>query len=685
MAHLVTGPLDSAPEVDAPLTVVVNGSRAALLLRDTDFTRSAADQYAVHLAGAVAALAKPGRTLVADVSLLDDVDLDRLLRTWNDTDGPVPEPFFPQRIAEVAAEAPDRVAVGWPGGTLTFGQLDDAANRLAHHLRGLGVARQDRVAVCFERGPASLVAQLACFKLAAAVVLLDPSFPEDRLRFMITDAGSVAVLTTSPDAAKVDLGTIPVVRSDRDPWRDSSAEPIDTELDADDLIHVCYTSGSTGLPKAVLVPHGACRTLTHSMAQACGITSDSRGTWLAAPGYGMVQVECFTVLAAGAPVFIPEPSVVTSPVWLRDWLVEERITHTLLMKAMAERLFTLEWPQQTALRNLRICGERVASWPSADLPFHVFNLYGSAEATVVATCDLTALGEELGAAGRAERLPPIGRPTVNVKTYVLDDRLRPVPPGVTGELCVAGESLSIGYLDRPELTAQKWVQNPFDARRYPKLYRTGDLARFHLDGSIEIVGRADNEVKVRGNRVHLSEIEVAISALAGVRQAAVLAGRDEYGDVRLVAYVEPDGAAAPEVAALRSALRQSLPAFMVPTAYLIDHDLPLSTNGKIDRAALPEPMSVKVEGDADYVAPRNETERVLRGMWSQVLEVDAIGVRDNFFDLGGDSLRAARLVVEIRDRFALATPVDDLIDDLFDDPRIERMAEVVGSGAAAAA
>lgn len=663
----------------APVTVLVGPAGLELVLSDAQFPAEAADQYAQHLSRILTAAAADPAIRVGDLPLLDEADLQRILVEWNDTDGEVPTPFFHERIAELARRTPEAVAVGWPGGTLTFAGLDDAADRLAHHLVGLGVQKGERVAVCFDRGPESLIAQLACFKLGAPVVLLDPSFPADRLQFMITDAGSVAVLTTSADADKVRTGT-PVLNLDTDAWQGDprvAVAPVVVPLEADDLIHVCYTSGSTGMPKAVLVPHGACRTLIHSMAQACGITAESRGTWLAAPGYGMVQVECFTVLAAGAPVFIPEPSVVTSPQWLRDWLVDQRVTHTLLMKAMAERLWTQSWPAHTALRNIRVCGERVSSWPSPDLPFHLFNLYGSAEATVVATCDMTALGESLGEQGRATRLPPIGRPTVNVKMYVLDEALRPVPPGVTGELCIAGESLSVGYLNRPEATAEKWVTNPFDSQRYPRLYRTGDQARYQIDGSIEIVGRTDNQIKVRGNRVHLGEIEVATAALPGVRQVVVFPHRDEHGDVQLVAYIEPDEGVEPAVPDIRRALQNKLPTFMVPVAYVVDSKLPLTTNGKIDRANLPEPPRIRPQLDIEYTAPRGDTEQTLAEIWSAALGIEGIGVLDNFFELGGDSLRAARLIEDIRTRFQLEAEVEDLFDELFDKPSIERMALAV--------
>ncbi|GAB1689859.1 non-ribosomal peptide synthetase [Krasilnikovia sp. M28-CT-15] len=668
-AVLSAVPGDAPP---APLTVVVTRDGGELLISADEFDDDAADQYARHLSRILRALATDPTIAVRDIALLTDEERHRILVDWNQTDAPVPPAFFHEVIAEIAARTPDAVAVTWPGGSLTFGELDRRANRLAHRLSRLGVRPHSRVATCFPRSAESLVAQLACFKLAAAAVLLDPDFPVDRLRYMIEDAESVAVLTMAAHEPKL-YGICPVVPLDTSDWHTEPDDPVSEPVTADHLIHVCYTSGSTGRPKAVLVRHGAARNLIYSMRTVLGITAESRGTWLAAPGYGMVEVECFSVLAAGAPVQIPEPSVVTSPVWLRDWLVAERITHTLLMKAMAERLWELDWPADTALRNIRICGERVQSWPSG-LPFHVFNLYGSAEATVVATCDITELGRQLGQRGRARELPPIGRPLHNVKTYVLDERQQPVPPGVVGEICVAGDSLSEGYLNQPEATALKWLPNPIDPARHPILYRTGDLARYWPDGNIEIVGRTDNQVKVRGNRVHLGEIEVALAAQPGVHQAAVLAKKDETGDTRLVAYLEPESGVAPSVRQIRSALRDRLPSFMIPVAYVVG-TFPTTTNGKIDRNALPEPPKSRPDVGSAYQEPRNPIEQRLRQLWTTTLDLEGIGVLDNFFELGGDSIRAAALTAQIQEFFRVETTVDDL----FDDPSIERMALAVGA------
>jgi amino acid adenylation domain-containing protein len=665
----VVRPGDGAPAV--PLTVVVGPDGVELLLDAAEFAEDGADQYARHLGRVLAVVAGGHDVAVRDVAMMPPEEERRVLVEWNRSGAPVPPPLFHEAVEGIAARTPDAVAVVAPNGTWTFAEFNGLANRLAQRLRRLGVAPGDHVGTCFPRGAESLIAQLACFKAGAAAILLDPGFPPERIRYMVENASAVMLLTLGAHTADLGPQPCPVLALDEDGWRSEPDTPVGVEVDPGDTIHICYTSGSTGVPKAVVVPHSAARNLIHGIQEVCGIDAECRGTWLAAPGYGIVEVECFSVLAAGAAVHIPDSHVVTSPDWLFDFLVRRRITHTLLMKVMAERLWAMDWPRDTALRNIRICGERVQTWPRG-LPFHVVNVYGSAEATVAAMADLTELGERLGNAGRAGRTPPIGRPVANVRTYVLDEDLRPVPCGVIGELCVAGDSLSTGYLDQPEATGAKWVANPLDVEPGPVLYRTGDLARYWTDGSIEIVGRVDDLVKVRGNRVQLGEIETVLASLDGVRQAAVVPWRNDAGDVRLAAYIEPEEGGAPVVHEIRSALQRRLPAFMVPVSYQVG-GLPTSTNGKIDRRNLPEPPTSRPDVDSPFVDARNDVERSLQALWSGLLDIDGVGVLDNFFDLGGDSLLAAELVKKVDEEFSAGLGVDDL----FDIPNIEAMASAI--------
>ncbi|MEU6023264.1 non-ribosomal peptide synthetase [Micromonospora sp. NPDC047134] len=658
---------DGLPARAAEVPTVVVGEAGLELLMPADiFDEAAVAQYARHLERILAA---GPEVSVAEVALLTEAETRRALVEWNDTDAAIPAPFIHELVAEYARTTPQAVAVALPDEQVTYRELDSRANQFAHRLRAAGVRRGDRVGVCFPRGADALIAQLACFKLTAAAILMDPGFPADRLRFMLEDSSAVAVLTSTEHTALVEGADCPVIDLWATDWAAEPTTEVHEPVTADDFIHIGYTSGSTGAPKAVQARFGPARNLIHAMRELCGMTAASQGTWLAAPGYGMIQVECFPVLAAGATVHIPEASVVASPERLQEWILRYGITTTLLMKPMAERLWLLEWPADTRLRDIRVCGERIQAWPPAGLPFRLINLYGSSEATTVSACDITALGQSLGEAGRARALPPIGRPIDNVRTYVLDEWFRPVPPGVVGELCVTGDSLSAGYVNRPELTAQKWISNPIDPERSPVLYRTGDMARYWADGSIEIVGRRDGQIKVRGNTVHLAEIEIVLGAQPGVRRTAVLARADGQGDTQLTAYIEPEAGATPAVRDIRRALRKRLPAFMVPSSFVVG-EIPLNTNGKIDRGALPEPPRSRPDVDSPYQAPTTDLERELHELWTAALEVEGLGVLDNFFDLGGDSLRAARVTGQVADRYQLEVEVGDL----FHEPTIARMA-----------
>ncbi|GAB4085396.1 hypothetical protein GCM10028784_20260 [Myceligenerans cantabricum] len=661
-----------APSAVADVELRVTPEAWTVRLGARTFVPQAAEQYARHLGAVIEAAVGDEKTAVADVALLSPDENDTIVFDWNRTEEPVSPLYIHELVARIAQQDPGRHAVRDGQEVLTYGELEDQANELAATLEARGVTQGDRIGVCMPRCGLSLVAQMACFKLSAAAILLDPDFPADRLEFMLHDAGAVLALTLDAHRAVVD-GGVPVLALDADDWSNPGRAAHDAPPAGDDLIHICYTSGSTGKPKAVMVRFEAARNLVHSMREVCGMDSGTRGAWMAAPGYGMVEVEVFPVLAAGGTVLVPDADVIPSPERLQQWLLQESVTHALMMKAMAERLWTLPWPQDTPLRNIRICGERVQAWPPADLPFAVMNLYGSAEATVVACCDLTEMARTEGE-GLELRMPPIGRPTANVRTHVLDPRLRPVPVGVIGELCVVGDSLSAGYLGLPEATAEKWVANPIDPERRPTLYRTGDMARYWIDGSIEIVGRTDHQVKIRGHRVHLGEIEVLIAEQPGVRQTVVLAKRDAQGDAWLAAYVEPRRGEVPDVVAIRAALAERLPAFMVPTAYVVG-EFPLTTNGKIDRKALPEPPRARPELSTPYSAPRGDVEERLAGLWRSVLEIEGIGRDDNFFELGGTSLRAARIGEQVQRAFEVQIPVEDLLEG----PTIAVMAELLAA------
>ena len=599
---------------------------------------------------------------------------EQALTSWNETDAELPPGFVHDLVEQSARRAPDAIAVSAGQVALSYAALDDSANRLANHLATSLPGLDARLGVYLERGPHNLIAQLAAFKLGAAAVLLDPAYPAERIRFMLADAAPGAVVTLARLRASLGATSCPVTLIDADAarWRacppDNPARPVTDQT----ICHIAYTSGSTGPPKGVLFRHGSVRNTLHVLRTQCGITRGCRGSWLCSPGFGLVQVDSFPLLAAGATVCVPDPDVATSPSRLRDWMVACGLTQSLVLTAMAERLWQLRWPGDTALRWMRVAGEPVRTWPPAGLPFRVLNVYGSAEATVVTTADLTAIGESLGPAGRAGHSPPIGRPVANVRTYVLDDRLAVVPAGTVGGLHVSGSSLSAGYLGHAAATAAAFLPNPLPGDPHPVLYRTGDLARYGPDGLIEVIGRTDGLVKIRGYRVHPGEVERVLAELPGVRQCCVIAREDRHGALRLVGYVEPADGPAPTISALRNALSQRLPEFMVPASYVIG-ELPMTVNGKVDRTALPEPPRSRPELDTPYQAPADPLEAELAAIWSQILEVDGVGVQDSFFELGGDSLCAMRLAQAVED--GLGSPIS--LADLYRDPTIGHAAELI--------
>ncbi|NBE83281.1 non-ribosomal peptide synthetase [Micromonospora rubida] len=657
-AVVTDGPPEQAAPEAAELTVTTTAQGRTALVADPRFAPATVERLAEHLGRLLTALAGDADVRVAELPLLGADERAAILYDWNDTAREFPPEQFPELVARVAREAPERPAIVYGDRVLSYGDLDSGANRLAQHLAGLGVGRGDRVGVCLERCPESILAQLATFRLAATAVLLDPEYPQERLEFMVDDSRAAAVLTRAGLRGRLGDVACPVVLVEGDEWRSAPAVDPGCPVADEEVCHIAYTSGSTGRPKAVQLRHGPLRNTVHVLREQCGLAPGQRGTWLCSPGFGLVQVDCFPILSVGGTVHIPEPSVAASPEQLRDWLVEQRITQSLVLTAMAERLWRLDWPADPALRWMRIAGERVRSWPDPALPFRVLNVYGSAEATVVGTCDLSGLAAE-APEGRPDRMPPVGRPVANVRAYVLDANRQPVPPGVLGELYISGESLSRGYLNRPEANGTKFLPNELPGDPYPVLYRSGDVARYWPDGTVEIVGRTDNEVKIRGYRVHLGEIESVLAEQPGVRQCAVLAREDTPGERRLVAYIEPDRARPPEMTAVRGALRRLLPTYMLPAAYVVD-DLPTTANGKIDRAVLSPPPRTRPELDTPYRAPQGPAQERVARIWAEVLDLDEIGVDDDFFELGGDSLRAMRLLARLRDEAQLRWKMSEL-------------------------
>jgi acyl-coenzyme A synthetase/AMP-(fatty) acid ligase len=379
-------------------------------------------------------------------------------------------------------------------------------------------------------------------------------------------------------------------------------------------------------------------------------------------------MELWPNLAAGASCHLPDEETRLSPEKLRDWLVSERINTCFAPTPLAEMLLPLSWPRDTALRFLHTGGDKLHRFPGKSLGFRLMNNYGPTECTVLATsCQVES--EE----GRGQS-PPIGRPIDNAEVYLLDEDLRPVPAGVRGEVYVGGAGLSRGYLGRPAQTAAAFIPHPFSASPGARLYRTGDLARHLPDGQIEFLGRLDGQVKIRGHRIELGEVEVALGAHASVRGCVVDCREAPDGDKRLTAYVVPEEGARPGVGELRAYLAEMLPGYMVPSAFVLMEQLPLTANGKLDRRALPEVNAWTAGTDAAYVAPATEMERTVASLWQELLGLERVGTHDNFFDLGGHSL----LMVRMQSRLQEILSREVAIVELFKYPTVSTLAQHLG-------
>ncbi len=618
-------------------------------LFDEATVRGLADRLTRLLRQAAADPARP----VSQLDVLTAAERRNLLVDWNDTARPVPAVTLPELFEQQAARTPNAPAVIGGGTELTYGELNQRANRLARHLVTLGAGPGRFAAIAMPRTPDVIVALLAVLKSGAAYIPVDPEYPPDRVAFMLTDTAPVAVLTAEAAAAALP-GGLPVLVLD-DPATAAVLAGLDGEnlpgaAAPRDVAYVIFTSGSTGRPKGIMVEHAGAVSLACWAAAAFGAAELSRVLASTSLSFDVSVFEIFGTLAAGGCLEVV-PNVLalaergTAGPWRGSLIsaVPSALAHVLAtpgVRAQAEVV---------ALCGEALTGPVVATIRAAVPGARIENIYGPAEATVYAT---TYVVPEDGDAAVA---PPIGRPLWNIRAYVLDERLGLVPPGVAGELYLAGLGLARGYLNRPDLTAERFVACPFGAPG-ERMYRTGDLARWAVGvrgprsmtrGDLEYLGRTDFQVKVRGFRIELGEIEAVLAAQPGVAQAAVAVREDQPGDKRLAGYVVPAAGTALAPGGLREACGQTLPGYMVPAAVMVIDALPLNANGKLDRRALPAPEYSTGGG----LAPATAREHELCELFAQVLSLGHVGVDDSFFDLGGHSLLAAVLVARLVERF----------------------------------
>ncbi len=661
-------------QTNYPLTLVAS-LRGELMLR-LEYDRSRFEEEAIarllgHLQVLLDGVVSNPMSRLSELPLLTEPERHQLLVEWNATEAEYPKDKCIHEVFEAqVARTPEAVAVLYEDQQLTYVELNTKANQLAHHLHTVGVGPDVLVGMCVERSLEMVIGVLGVLKAGGAYVPIDPSYPKERIAFMVEDARPEVILTQTslrellPEHAGVisvrtEWGSI-AQRSNENPGNCTSPQ---------NLAYVIYTSGSTGRPKGVSMPHGGLVNLL-SWQSRCS-SARIKTLQLTTLSFDVSFQEIFSTFLQGGTVVLCDEGLRGDFDRLVSFVESQQVARLFLpfvalqylAKSAGHRALGEVKEIITAGEQLQITRAIADLCQTTGCSLH--NQYGPTESHVV-----TALPLQRDPASWPA-LPPIGQPIANTKIYLLDAHLNPVPVGVAGELHIGGVGLARGYLHRPDLTAERFTPNPFSNWPGERLYRTGDLARYRPDGNLEYLGRLDHQVKIRGFRIELGEVEAALVRHPQVREVVVVAQEDTPGDKRLVGYVvgeEP----APTGEELRAQLKKVLPEYMVPAAFVFLDALPLTPNGKVDRKALPAP-DVGSQLAHRYVAPRNPTEEILVGIWAEVLGAERVGVRDNFFELGGHSILATQVVSRVRQAFDVDLP----LRGLFTSPTVAALAQTI--------
>jgi amino acid adenylation domain-containing protein len=589
------------------------------------------------------------------------------LHQWNQTTTDYGRDECVHQLVEgQAAAQPDAVAVVYGKQQLSYRELNERANQLAHYLRRRGVGLEVRVGVQMERSVEFVVALLAILKAGAAYVPLDGMYPKQRLQFMLADAG-VQVLLSDSDETESGVEVLNLARA-QELLAGESLENLANMTGAEDLAYVMYTSGSTGQPKGVAIPHRAINRLVRQTNYVKFAATDQVAQTSNA-SFDAATFEIWGALLNGARLIVLAKETVLTAVELKRAVAAQGISVMFLTTALFNQMAQSIPEAFASLRYLVFGGEAsdaqaVRRVLEAGKPEHVVNGYGPTEATTFTV----AYDAQEVAAGL--RTLPIGRVLSNSEVWVLDQELRLAPVGVVGELYIGGDGIAREYLGQAELTAEKFVPHGYSAAPGARLYRTGDLGRYLSDGTLEFVKRIDHQVKIRGFRVELGEIEAALNEYWAVTDSVVVDREDAFGGTRLIGYVVPEEGVEPTSAELYAFLKEKIPAYMLPSVFVMINELPLTPNGKVNRSALPVPELSDEEAKPNFVAPRNALEEKLAGIWQEILGLPQVGVESNFFDLGGHSLMATRVVSQIRERCGVEMP----LRMLFESPTIAELA-----------
>jgi amino acid adenylation domain-containing protein len=620
---------------------------------------------------------------IGELPLMNAAERRRLLVEWNDTQVDYPAGQGVHRMFEEQVNrTPKATALIFEGGQLSYADLNRRANRLARRLSALGVEANVPVGICLERSPEMIVALLATLKAGGAYVPLDPAYPAARLAFMLDDTRAPVVITQQRLAAAIPSAQTTILCLDADPLAvdEASEQNLSHETAPQDLAYIIYTSGSTGEPKGVKISHQSLAHFADAAAIAYEIGPQDRILQFASINFDTSAEEIYPCLIKGATLVLRSSSMTGSIFEFLRACGEHKLTvldlptaywHEIALRLGAETLSLPETLRLVIIGGERALPERLTAWRNRlGQSVRLVNTYGPTETTVVATmCELAGPAEVSAGAGEL----PIGRPIRNAQTYVLDRWSNPVPIGIPGELYIGGAGLAAGYLNRPELTRERFVPDPFSEETGARLYRTGDLVRWRVDGQLEFLGRLDHQVKIRGFRVELGEVEAALSRHPAVSEAAVITGQESSDAKNLVAYIACKAPDAVTVGELQAFLKTQLPEYMMPSVWFVLDALPHTVNGKIDREALPTAGGARVGSEEAYEPPRTAVEEVLAGIWASLLGYERVGRHDHFFNLGGHSLLATLLISRVREAFDVEVP----LRSVFEMPTVAGLAAVI--------
>jgi len=643
------------------------------------FDRKSIEQLSGYFQTLLRAAVEKPETRVDRLPLLTEAERQQLLVEWNQTAAAYPgDQCLHQLFESQAVRTPDRPAVRFNDKQLTYRELNEAANQLAHYLRSLGVKPDSVVGLCVERSAEMMVALLAILKASGAYVPLNPDNPKPRLAQQL--AGCVALITEQKLLAQMPEFPGKTLALDRDQqlWSSQPRTNPVANTTPENLVYVIYTSGSTGIPKGVAVRHRNLVNYSHFITRRLDLDQHPDGLHFATVstiGADLGNTCIYPSLISGGCLHVIAYEVSTDAQRFGQYTQQHPIDVLKIVPSHLQALLHSSDAGQVLPRKYLITGgetltpKLIEKIQSLSPGCAILNHYGPTETTVGS---LTLLLKDYDWKNASATSIPIGRPIANTQVYILDEHLEPVPSGVVGELYISGAGVTAGYLNQPERTAERFLRNPFVSDANAKMYRTGDLARYLSDGNVEFLGRGDDQVKIRGFRIELGEIESVLTQRAGVKQAVVLAKEDALGEKRLVAYVVASREQDLTSENLRAYLKEQLPDYMVPSAIVLLPKLPLTSNGKIDRKALPEPEQVQTKA---YVAPRTPTEEVVANIWAEVLRRDKISIEGNFFDLGGHSLLATQVISRVREHFH----VELAMKILFEQPTVAGLAEAITS------